>query len=312
MRIINVGNNHGDCFFVEIGYEKDKCVIMVDGRKGDNLSYSLIKERIKEYEKIDYIVLTHVDDDHIHGLLKVFQDKALENCVKKSIIIYNYVSPAVVSYTQADKFEEVLQNHTVISTTMRNYTAYGSQYLKIISAELRRELEPDLSQDYAVMTLLHPNWNGIKEVYKNYIDWKKWTMKGHKNGNPINNILLNEQSIAFMIEYKNKRVLFTGDGYMEILVPKIEGLKNFNKRKIDFIKIAHHGAQKNNTGLIEFAKNHECYQFFVTGEENWDGAHPNKELIDDLLKMNKNVEIYSNVKHADLSELKDKSEIDIC
>lgn len=312
MKIISVGNNHGDCFFIEISNEKDKCVIMVDGRKGDSVSYSLIKEKINEYKKIDYIVLTHVDDDHIHGLLKVFQDEELDKCIKRSIIIYNYVSPSVVSYKQADEFEELLQNHTVISTTMRNYTAYSSQCLKIISAELRRELDPDLSKDYAVMTLLHPDWNGIKSVYKNYEVWKKWQIKATKNGDPTDNELINEQSIAFMIEYKNKRVVFTGDGYMKILISKIERFKNFEEKKIDFIKIAHHGAKKNNEGLKEFAENHKCYQFFVTGKEIWDGIHPNKELVKELLTIDKRVKIYSNVKHADLSELRNESEIDIC
>lgn len=318
MEIKNVGSNHGDCFLIEISNDRSKNVILVDGRKGDTISFTSIKNQLIKYEAIDYIVLTHVDNDHINGLLKLFKDKELQPRVKSSIIIYNYVSRAVVSYKQAERFEELIREHTVISTVMRNYTPYASECLRLMSYEMRKELEPDETKSYGVMTFIHPDGQGVKEVYENYSQWKAWDTKYPKKSvanipaNPTKAKLINKNSIAFMIECKGYRVLFTGDGEMSVLIPKIEALKNINDKKIDFIKIAHHGAKQNNKGLVQFAKKHKCSRFLVTGNVIWDGLHPDVTLIDELVaglseEGIEDVKIYTNV---DISgHVKDASKI---
>ena len=66
------------------------------------------------------------------------------------------------------------------------------------------------------------------------------------------------------------------------IMEEVDQLKNMGQeeyRKIDLIKISHHGAFHNNSGLPKFAGNHKCTQYLVTGKETWDGDHPSKDLL---------------------------------
>lgn len=295
-KIRNVGRNHGDCFFLEIGNAICRNIIMVDGRRGDKESLEEISDAVLEYKQIDYLIITHVDEDHLLGIKKLF-DRKKEDPVRKAfantVILYNYVSRPVISYQQAKEFEKLILEHTVISTVMKNYTFYSSPCLKIISSEMRRELDPREQGEYAVLTLLHPKREGVEKLYKDYLKWER------NQGKP-DNLLINQQSIVFLLEYGENCVLFTGDCNMDQVMEEIDQLKHMRQgkeyRKIDLIKLAHHGANENNKGLPQFAANHKCNRYYVTGKEVWDGKHPSQKLLQDLTqKVGEKIYVYTQV-----------------
>lgn len=313
--IRNVGTNHGDCFFIEIANEIWKSVIMVDGRKGDTESLEEIKEAVLEYEKIDYLVITHIDEDHLNGARKLLREDSLVKTIfERTVIIYNYVTKPVISYRQAEEFEELLLNYSVISTIQKNYIPYSSPCLKIISSEKRRELDPREQENaaYAVMTLIHPQKNGIEAVYADYMKYC------NRKGKPDSE-LINRQSIVFLLEYQDKCALFTGDCEIEDVADEIEQLKNMrdekgNYRRIDVIKIPHHGAIKNNKGLAAFAQKHQCRKYLVTGNREWDNKHPSHELMTDIAKsVGGKIQVYTNVRITFSEEenvkIEDKNEL---
>ena len=178
---------------------------------------------------------------------------------------------------------------------MKNYIEYSSPCLKIISSEMRKALDPREQGAYAVMTLLHPKRDGIDEVYKDYLKWNK------KNGERADSRLINRQSIVFLLEYEDKCILFAGDCDFDQVMGDIDQLKNMKQgekyRKIDLIKLAHHGAHSENKGLIYFARNHKCTQYYVTGKEEWDGQHPSVKLLEELADaVEEQIIVYTNVK----------------
>lgn len=67
IRVKNVGKNHGDCFFIEIENSAHRSVIMVDGRNGGQ-SFEEMKGMVLAYGSIDYLIVTHIDKDHINGI----------------------------------------------------------------------------------------------------------------------------------------------------------------------------------------------------------------------------------------------------
>ncbi len=282
-KVQNVGSDHGDCFFIEIENSIGKSIIMVDGRCGKKASLNEINDVVLEYGHIDYLVITHVDQDHLLGVKKLFE-RAITDPVRKAfekaVILYNYVTKPVISYRQAKEFEKLILDNCVISTVLENYTPYSSPCLKIISSEMRRNLDPKEQREYAVMTLLHPKREGIEEVYKDYMKWDK------NNKYSVDSSLINKHSIVFLLEYEDKCILYTGDCEMEQIKEEVDQLKNMSQdeyRKIDLIKISHHGAYHNNSGLPKFASNHKCTQYFVTGKDTWDGNHPSKDLLKEIV-----------------------------
>lgn len=93
----------------------------------------------------------------------------------------------------------------------------------------------------------------------------------------------NGASIAFVLEYKDKKILFLGDSHEDII---IEGLKRYKENgeelKFDVVKVSHHGSIKNNFKWIEniVADN---YLISTNGEKH---NHPSREVIAKILKVN--------------------------
>lgn len=309
VRIRNVGTNHGDCFFIEIENGINKSIIMVDGRRGDQKSLGKIKQMISSYESISYLIVTHIDNDHINGILKIYslpRTDPVRQAFSDTIILYNYVTKPVISYSQAQEFEKFIQHNTVVPTIKKSYTEYFSCCLKILTAEQRKELDPIEQDDfanYAVLTLLNPRKEGVEQVYKDYIKHpKKSTAR-----------LVNKNSIVFMLEYGKHIALFTGDCYMQDITDQIDQLKNMNRegeyRKIDIIKMPHHGSKENNEGLAEFARKHRTQELIVTSKERWENDFPSKKILMELDEVAANTRRMTLHTHTDLSHLSDLKHI---
>ena len=304
-QIINMGDGLGDCFLIHLKNDfNEECLILVDGRTGaeSNGFFESLKKRINTYEKIDYMIITHIDNDHVGGIIRLLQLPEYDPVRRKleqTIVIYNYVTRSVINYRHAEILEQALSNHKVVHTSKKDYIPYSCQILQLLSFEKRKTFDVDTkNKSCAYLTLFHPDKLGIDEVYQDYEVKRRNGERKPKKG------LVNRQSIAFLLEFAGKRVLFGGDGYMDQLVEKIEQLKNIDTAVIDLIKIPHHGAEKNNKGLADFAKKHKCTRFIVTGENTWGKmnpeAHPSKNVLNDLydklhLLEGKILTIYSSI-----------------
>ena len=87
----------------------------------------------------------------------------------------------------------------------------------------------------------------------------------------------NDMSIVFVAEYKDTRVLFTGDATVNVEKQILE--KNYNV-EADVIKIAHHGSTTSNSSQFLNKVSPE-FAVISCGQNNTYG-HPHKEVIDRL------------------------------
>ena len=125
----------------------------------------------------------------------------------------------------------------------------------------------------------------------------KWELN---NDYSVDSPLINKNSIVFLLEYTDKCILFAGDCEMKEIIEEVDQLKNMVQeeyRKIDLIKISHHGAFHNNSGLPKFAGNHKCIQYLVTGKETWNGVHPSKDLLKKIVdEVDEDIDVFTHVK----------------
>lgn len=93
----------------------------------------------------------------------------------------------------------------------------------------------------------------------------------------------NGSSIAFVLEYEGKKLLFLGDSHEDIIMESLARYKENGKTlKFDVVKVSHHGSIKNNFKWIEdiVADN---YLISTNGENH---NHPSREVIAKILKFN--------------------------
>lgn len=306
--IESLSQGQADCFLILLENDLgDECNILIDGNcEGkNNQSFHVLVERIAKLKKLDFIVVTHIDNDHIGGILSLFgRDKDsiphIEEQLKECIIVYNSIVEGLISYSQAERFEELLHERRIVNSFSHRYKN-PNKMLYYLSIQKRKILKlNERKKNNVYITFLNPDENGVKNVIN---DYKKYKL----NGKNANGKLINENSIAFLIEFQGKKVLFTGDAYFESIKKAIDKLNEeaipSPIKKIDLIKIPHHGAVEYNKELACTSKNMKCSKFIVTGRREWDEKHPGKDIIDDLFReLSGDFEIYTEVDLAIINE----------
>lgn len=106
---------------------------------------------------------------------------------------------------------------------------------------------------------------------------------------------VNGSSIAFILEYENKRIMFLGDCHPSVIEKELKkmGFDENNKIKIDLMKISHHGS-KGNTSR-DLLKIIDCNKFLIcTNGKRFN--HPDKEVLARIIanKTNEKKEIFIN------------------
>lgn len=94
----------------------------------------------------------------------------------------------------------------------------------------------------------------------------------------------NGSSIAFLAEYEDKKVLFTGDAHPSTLVTGIRQLlqeRHLSALPLDAFKVPHHGSRNNLSS--ELLKLLECRRYLISTNGNY-YRHPDQEAIARILK----------------------------
>jgi hypothetical protein len=149
-----------------------------------------------------------------------------------------------------------------------------------------------LNLDGLKVTVLHPNIQRLNELQT---QWDKDLAKA-KAGKPKDLLAslgdkdkspFNLSSIVCMVEYKNKRILLTGDaksGDIEIGLKENGFLDEDGKLHVDVLKMPHHGSERNISP--EFLEKITADQYVISA----DGKHsnPDQATLDKIAEVNAN------------------------
>ena len=78
MKIHTIQAKHGDCFIVEYGKTRKKKFILIDGGPQTvykNYLRTNLEKIVKKKGYLDTVILSHVDQDHVFGLLDLITSK---------------------------------------------------------------------------------------------------------------------------------------------------------------------------------------------------------------------------------------------
>ncbi|MBJ2147934.1 MBL fold metallo-hydrolase [Vibrio sp. IB15] len=290
---------HGDAICISYEFEGKIKNILIDGGPAQAFEVQKVPRALKRFldeikqkeQNIDLLVLTHVDDDHIGGILAGFNQFGYLSEITKEVwfnsgkVIFNHFdkplgdsntvtlknsSTSNTSIRQGIKLEEHLANKNIWS--QRLFKAgdeidwFGSKF-KILSPSLLK-LEKLLVKWEKEKP--NPNTSRRSNDYKASLE-QLLEADCFQEDNSIHN----GSSLAFIFECFDKSILLLGDAHPSVVIESLKslGFSEQNPLKIDYVKISHHGSKANtNSDLLKMI---ECQKFIISAN----GKHhalPNK------------------------------------
>jgi beta-lactamase superfamily II metal-dependent hydrolase len=284
----------GDCLLVTYGRAGEHRMLVDGGRTGTWKDVK--KKRLMEIgagTRFETIVVTHIDRDHIEGVLKLCTDSDFK--AEVGDFWFNAHKHLDDSWSDEEIEEFGVAQAEQLSTALgdRGWSwnaHFGRRAAKIDDGSGPLQdiaLEGDLR-----VTLLSPTGDGLRSLMGN---WDKWLIEaGLKPGqveppdepefedvevfggaipdldslcaepDDIDDGVPNGSSIAFLLEYDRKTVLCGADAHPNVLEQALRRMSysEQNPLRLDLMKVPHHGSGRNLTsGLLSVI---DCTRFAIS------------------------------------------------
>jgi beta-lactamase superfamily II metal-dependent hydrolase len=310
LRVIQAA--YGDCLILEYGQAERTGHILIDGGP-DGVYASHLKPELEAIAaggkgKIDLMVLTHVDEDHVVGLVDLMSDLATakgrgtQPFISVERLWYNTfrqmlgkdgdLAGSFSAFAAAPGVPANMQ-HFAFSVTQGEDLWKASEILEVPRntdfpgglVSLEGSPRP-VELDSLRLWILGPSQPNLKQYEK---DWAAWYAK-HKDhpfgagasrqAREIDRSVANLSSIMFLAETAGRRILLTGDGRCEDLVEGLKqvGLMGAGGLHVDVLKVPHHGSDRNNSR--EFFDQVTASQYVISAGKHKNDGNPDFDTLE--------------------------------
>lgn len=321
VKIFTLPANEGDFIWICYGENEVYNHILIDGGTkecGEEYA-SIIKIIDERKEKIEALVLTHVDYDHIQGAIEGIcrtSDDLLKRTVKK--IYFNTCRGIRRNLKETGEFLEgsdCVEDQICVNQNYKQYSVGdGIKFLDLLSEKgLKDRLvdyvvygEQAVLPNDAIIRFISP---GEKELIKFANHWEKYERENEyvqyasnldmvkenladlMNENLVSDQSINNaSSIAFIFEYQSIKLAFLGDARPSVC---LQGIKKINDADHLEVDLLHHGSRSNTSDpLLKTIKTNN-YLLSTNGHHK---KVPNKVVLSHLLKNagEKDINLYCN------------------
>jgi beta-lactamase superfamily II metal-dependent hydrolase len=287
---------HGDSIIVKtFDSQANPFNILIDGGTPGTFE-EVLKKELKNIPLINIMILTHIDSDHIGGLIKFvkhafFNPEQIEKYWFNSKNIKFTTVGENINSGQAKTFEELLIDKGSIKEKWAENIFVGSEpkmpdgiTVEIVSPSKKIldelfEKWPDLSGEYN-KKLEDLAISAIKSSQIERGTLENLAMADDTPNKTISQDIFNSSSIAFILRTFDLSGLFLGDAHPHFLEETLtsKGYSKDKKLTVDFVKISHHGSKNNTTNrLLDMI---DCDKFIIsTNGGNSSHTHPDRETI---------------------------------
>lgn len=291
--IIRFDGNDGIChnIIIDGGDYKSLKFCYTDRLKGK------LQSIFEAGEMIDLWIISHIDDDHIGGLVNFINDKDFfsSNCDKLKCVWMNYGGKGdyYVQKTGEIGYNQGKELHNLLLESGVHLIGDVMMGLKFeIAGALLAVIAPDKS---AVEQ--YKKWWSQKEfqdavststgqIAAKECDYDKAFSDFDENNYNEDSSVTNRSSIAMVLTYHNKNFLFTADSCSSILKEGLisQSFLQNGKFSLALMHIPHHGSCRNTSKeLLDMI---DCASYVITGDGRNRYHLPNKETIARLLNSN--------------------------
>ena len=311
MRVEMLPALHGDCLFVEYGDATRTRRLLIDG--GPIGSYGALQDRMNALpagdRRFELMVLSHVDTDHIDGLVRLFANPKPWPFVVKDVWFngWRHLEQAhgLLGGKQGEYFSALLSRR--LDDGCWNGAFEGDEVVVRDDNHLpERTLAGDMK-----LTLLSPT---VPKLDRMRDAWRKdigdaiepgdldaaWELlakqkrylpgQGLLGSTPALDALLAKQSrpdnaaangssIAFLAEFAGKSCLFLADAHPDAVCASLKRLlaqRGLERLAVDAVKVAHHGSKGNTTDELMSLIESPRFLFSTNGAQF---GHPDQEAV---------------------------------
>jgi beta-lactamase superfamily II metal-dependent hydrolase len=286
---------YGDAILIEYGDDDVKRILIDAGTPG---SYEAVRKKIESLPKqqrvFELLVVTHIDADHIGGVLPLLDDAKELGVTFKEIWFNGYQHLTdILGAAQGERLAS-----RIVAGKYHWNTSFGEHAVVVPPAGAL----PSFDFDGMKITLLSPKREQLEKLEK---EWAKVIAEaGLVPGvgatmapEEIDDLLGDEEldvaaltrskfksdaaeangsSIAFVAEHGDKSVLFGADAFPGVLAESLQRMPEEERKRIAAFKLPHHGSRNNlSTDLLQLL---DCKTYLVsTNGKRF--SHPNRESI---------------------------------
>ncbi len=307
----------GDAFVVSWGKAGPEHRMLIDGGRGGSKLNPALKEwfaRNPSARHFDMVVCTHMDADHISGLIGLFNDPPEGFSVGEIWFnAFRHLPTDVLGWKQSDKLEGLVEGWVNATPTVWNKTCVTGKAVSVPDAPEYGSAAgplPFTSIEGLKITLLSPTVTQLMRVAK---EWPASVRAARletleddgDQGDDVEDDILgydedkgvapdelstrpytpdrsraNGASIAFVIEFAEKTALFCADAHSEVLEETLRRWQPNGVVRFDVIKMSHHGGEKNTSP--EFLDMVQCANWLVSTNGS-SHHHPDRRAMARLI-----------------------------
>ncbi len=283
----------GDCIFITVETEDSPFTIMIDSGVKTAYQFRDRKQRFKDgplkvkinelremHQKIDLLILTHVDEDHLGGIVEwIAKDETALDMIG-TILMNNGDQIPVPDYSSL--LHSIPKGRNLDKLLRDAHKAVVNQIVKGKVFDVPHGKITILTPTVTSHNVIAEKWNGAV-LHKTPADY----------GKPIKALLeynftekdeskTNNSSISFVLEIDGRKDLFLGDADIDEVCLSLDELGYSNEHPLccKTVKLSHHGSRKNfSSRLLELVKA-EVFIFSTNGDYY---GHPDKEVFAQII-----------------------------
>lgn len=242
----------------------------------------VIRTLVEQGQKIDLLILTHTDSDHIGGVRPLLADFGLDWF---SDVWFNY---APIPFTVGNDLGAIsirqgisLRDH-LIQANKVNIHPIVAGHKQSIGKALITVLTPNIEQ-----------FKTIQDEWRNEESLKKAEapIANTKSDHDLlitslinkayvpDSSLSNRSSIAFELQIGSAKALFTGDAHADLLIKSLQNLGYTPNKpiRLQLMKVGHHGSRGNTSN--ELMSYIDCNHYLISTNTANHHQFPHKEAL---------------------------------
>lgn len=303
---------YGDCLWVEYGEEGAPHVLLIDaGPSAPAQLKARLQQLAQRGGRLELVVVTHVDADHIAGMLTLLENDFYGVPVRD--LWFNGLR-----HLPGESFGE-RQGEKLTGLILKKQVPWNAQLANgsLMVADANCPVFDDLpggarmvllSPDAVQLTRLKKSWHdvcGEADLYEGVpavsVPLDAPGRESFGNVRSIDTLaettfredaaVANGSSIAFVLEIGGRRILFGADAYPSRLLKSLDIAFGAGPHAFDLVKLPHHGSENNVSKELVAALRSPRYLFSSNGAKF---KHPAPEAVARVIKYGSAPELLFN------------------